>query len=251
MIPPLRCFRGRYNTEDGTQKFYLEHTDDIVSLALNKSTRCPNAVPCFRASLPVECTAEFIELISSLKAAHTCGYYKGRVQPPTDGSRDAGLLAGTTMLSRRARLASSRPSTSGTASPWRSVPRKRHASMQLCCFCTSFSASCGRQTHRASFRTTRSLRRIGRAALVLIGPTACPQTFSIIQGFHKKAVCAVSFSADGKRLLSLDVNDTVGIAVSFRRLPLPPSALLLLMCPVYNTRDATEVHREQMCVAVR
>lgn len=91
-----------YNTEDGTQKFYLEHTDDIVSLALNNSSRYDNVI---------------------------------------------------------------------------------------------------------------ATGQVGVVPTIHIWDSVTLETFSIVQGFHKKAVCAVSFSADGKRLLSLDVNDTVGIAV--------------------------------------
>lgn len=55
--------------------------------------------------------------------------------------------------------------------------------------------------------------QVGAEPAINIWESTTLQTLSIMKGFHKKAVCSVEFSADGKRLLSLDVNETVGLAV--------------------------------------
>ena len=55
--------------------------------------------------------------------------------------------------------------------------------------------------------------QVGAEPSINVWESTTLQTLSIMKGFHKKAVCAVEFSADGKRLLSLDVNETVGLAV--------------------------------------
>ena len=55
--------------------------------------------------------------------------------------------------------------------------------------------------------------QIGDDADIHIWETTSSQTLSIIRGFHKTAVCALSFSSNGKLLLSVDASEDHGIAI--------------------------------------
>ena len=55
--------------------------------------------------------------------------------------------------------------------------------------------------------------QIGAEPAVHVWDALSRETLSVIQGFHVKGVCAVSFSCSGKLLVSVGIDDAHSVAV--------------------------------------
>ena len=65
----------------------------------------------------------------------------------------------------------------------------------------------------SKFRNIVATGQIGATPAVNVWDTASKESLSIIRGFHTKGVCSVNFSATGKLLLTVGIDDQHSIAV--------------------------------------